>query len=116
MKKRFEHSDENVFADLNLPNPEESLAKAELARQIYHAIKKRKLTQKQAALILNIDQPKVSALIRGQLSGFSLERLFKFLNELGQDITINVNPKPRTHKKGCISIKATDTTESYIRK
>ncbi len=34
MKKEFELSSGNVFADLNLPNPEEALTKAELARQI----------------------------------------------------------------------------------
>ncbi|MFH1831723.1 MAG: helix-turn-helix transcriptional regulator, partial [bacterium] len=83
MKKKFEQSSGNVFADLGLPNPEEALAKAELARQINFVIKKQKLTQKEAALLLGIDQPKISALISGRLSGFSLERLFRFLNELG---------------------------------
>ncbi|MCK4517694.1 XRE family transcriptional regulator [Candidatus Babeliales bacterium] len=53
MKKDFEVSSGNVFADLNLPNAEEVLAKAELVRQI---IKKKKLTQEQAALALGIDQ------------------------------------------------------------
>ena len=109
MKKKFERSSGNVFADLNLSNPEETLAKAELARQIHSIIKKKKLTQKQAALVLGIDQPKVSVLASGKLSGFSLERLFRFLNELGQDVTINVKPKSRAHKKGSISINTSDT-------
>ena len=84
MKKEFELSSGNVFADLNLPNPEEALTKAELARQINHVIKRKKLTQKQAALLLGIDQPKISALTSGKLSGFSLERLINFLNRLGR--------------------------------
>ena len=104
---KFEHSSGNVFADLNVPNPEEALAKAELARQINRVIKKKRLTQKQAALVLGVDQPKISALISGKLSGFSLERLFRFLNELGQDVTINVKPKARTRKKGFLKISAT---------
>ena len=115
MNKKFERSSGNVFADLNLPNSEEALAKAELARQIHLIIKKKKLTQEKAALTLGIDQPKVSALASGKLSGFSLERLFRFLNELGQDVTINVKPKSRIHKKGSISIDTSDSVSNYVR-
>lgn len=106
MKKEFELSSGNIFADLNLLNPEEALTKAELARQINHIIKKKKLTQEKAALLLGIDQPKVSALASGKLSGFSLERLIRFLNELSQDVTINIKTKPRSHKRGSITIGA----------
>ncbi len=115
MNKKFEHSSGNVFADLSLPNSEEALAKAELARQINLIIKKKKLTQKKAALALGIDQPKISALAHGKLSGFSLERLFRFLNDLGQDITINVKPKSRAHKKGSINIETPDSVSNYVR-
>lgn len=80
----------NVFVDLGVENPEEALAKSELARQIAKLIKKKKLTQTQAAEILGIDQPKISALIRGRLRSFSLERLIRFLNELGQDVNITI--------------------------
>jgi predicted XRE-type DNA-binding protein len=114
MKKKFERSSGNVFADLNLPNPGEALAKAELARQIYLIIKKKRLTQEKAALLLGIDQPKVSALISGKLSGFSLERLFRFLNELGQDVTINGKPKAKTQKRGSISINSADSSPAYL--
>jgi predicted XRE-type DNA-binding protein len=37
-----------VFTDLSIENPEEALAKSELARQIANHIKKKKLTQQQA--------------------------------------------------------------------
>ena len=84
----------NVFADLGLPNPEEMLVKAELASKIGEIIETRSLTQMDAAEILGIDQPKVSALIRGRLAGFSTERLFRFLNALGSDVEISVKPKP----------------------
>jgi predicted XRE-type DNA-binding protein len=80
----------NVFADFGLPNPEEALAKAELAHKIIVLIRKRGLTQVQAAKLLGVDQPKVSALLRGHLTGFSLERLMRFLLRLGQDIKITV--------------------------
>ena len=85
----------NVFADLGVPNPEEALAKAELAGKIASLIQERKLTQGKAAKLLGIDQPKVSNLLRGRLAGFSLERLMRFLLLLGQDIRITVEAAPQ---------------------
>jgi len=85
----------NVFADLGVSNPEEALAKAELANKISVIIQERKLTQAKAAKLLGIDQPKVSMLLRGRLIGFSIERLMRFLMLLGQDIKISVYPNPR---------------------
>ncbi|MBA3721242.1 MAG: XRE family transcriptional regulator [Parachlamydiaceae bacterium] len=78
----------NVFADLGFANPVEALAKSDLAILIYDIIKKRKLTQKAAAEILGIDQPKVSNIICGRLSGYTLDRLMKHLVTLGYDIEI----------------------------
>jgi predicted XRE-type DNA-binding protein len=89
---RVEASRGNVFADLKLPQPEEALAKARLAHRICELIAERKLTQAKAAKLLGIDQPKVSALARGLLDGFSTDRLFRFLNALGQDVEIRVRP------------------------
>ena len=97
-EKAYEVSTDNIFADLGLPNPDELLAKAELTHQINTIIKRKKLTQIAAADLLGIDQPKISALSTGKLSGFSLARLFRFLNILDQSITINVSPKKKSKK------------------
>lgn len=94
----------NVFADLGLPNPEELLAKAELANKISVIIQERKLTQAKAAKLLGIDQPKVSMLLRGHLTGFSIERLMRFLLLLGQDIKITVQPSPRTQSRARVLV------------
>ena len=83
----------NVFADLGLSNPDEMLVKAELARKISNAISARHITQAKAAELLGIDQAKVSALMRGRLTGFSLERMFKFLTAFEIDVEIRVRPK-----------------------
>jgi predicted XRE-type DNA-binding protein len=91
-KVDFTVSSGNVFADLGLPAPEEALAKAELAHKIATLFRDRNLTQAQAARLLGIDQPKISALTRGRLSGFSIERLLRFLILLGHDIKITVQP------------------------
>lgn len=111
MKKKIvcEESSGNVFADLGVDNPEEALAKSELARQIAKLIKKKKLTQKQAAEILGIDQPKISALIRGRLRSFSLERLIRFLNDLGQDVSIMISPANSHSKRGHMSISESNS-------
>ena len=84
----------NVFADLGLPNPDLALAKAELVRRIRDLIAGRKLTQARAAEVLGLDQPKVSALVRGRVEGYSLDRLVRFLNALGQRVEISVLPAP----------------------
>lgn len=83
----------NVFADLSLDNVDELLVKAELARRISSIITAQQMTQIEAAQALGIDQPKISALINGKLTGFSTARLFRFLNALGRDVEIVVKPK-----------------------
>ncbi len=91
-KIQGEESSGNVFADIGLPLPEERLAKADLAFRISELIRARGLTQPAAAKLLGIDQPKISRLMRGQLTGFSTERLMQFLTLLGQDVEIVVKP------------------------
>lgn len=83
----------NVFADLGLPNASELQAKADLAHEISRIIDERGFTQAEAAELLGVDQPKISALVRGRLSGFSMERLYRFLNALGKDIEIVVRSR-----------------------
>jgi predicted XRE-type DNA-binding protein len=97
----------NVFADIGLPNPEERLAKADLALRIASALRARRLTQARAARILKIDQPKVSRLLRGRLSGFSTERLMHFLTLLGRDVEIVVKTAPRSRRQGRLRVVAT---------
>jgi predicted XRE-type DNA-binding protein len=108
MGKRIEieEGSGNVFADVGLPNPEERLAKADLAIRIAETIRARRLTQTRAAHILKIDQPKISRLLRGQLSGFSTERLMHFLTLLGRDVEITVKAAPRSRRQGHLRIVA----------
>src|SRR5438046_3136056 len=78
----------NVFADLGFAEPEEELAKAQLASRIQDIIKQRRLTQTAAASLMSIDQPKVSVLLNGRLANFSSARLMRLLTALGQDVEI----------------------------
>jgi predicted XRE-type DNA-binding protein len=95
-RRDFTPSSGNVFADLNLPKADDLLAKAELAAKIIAETQRRRLTQIQAAKTLGVDQPKISALKRGKLSSFSVERLMRFLLLLGRDIEITVKRRPRS--------------------
>jgi len=100
MSRKSDHSPSsgNVYADLGFPDAEEMLVKAELAQKISGIIARRGLTQAEAAELLGVDQPKVSALKRGRISGFSLERLLRFLILLGQDVDIVVKKRSRTRR------------------
>ncbi|MEZ2318937.1 MAG: helix-turn-helix domain-containing protein [Microcoleus sp.] len=94
----------NVYADLGYDNPEEMLLKAQLVRLLSQAIKAKGLNQNQAAEMLGIDQPKVSALVRGQFRGYSLERLFRFLNAFDLDVEVSVKSKPENRARSYINV------------
>ena len=101
---KIERSSANVFEDIGLPDAAALRAKSELVCRICDIIVKRGLTQVQAAKILGINQPKVSALRRGNLGGFSTDRLFRFLNALGSDIEITVKPRGRSSRRPSIRV------------
>jgi predicted XRE-type DNA-binding protein len=101
MAKRIqsEKGSGNVFADIGLPNPEEALAKAEIARQVNRILVARKLSQAEAGMILGIAQPRVSDLIRGRLGRFSLDKLINFAKRSGNDVEIRIKPSRRPRLK-----------------
>src|SRR5580658_7825791 len=101
---KAEKSSGNIFADLGFPRPEQELLKARLALEIYRIIRKRGLTQTEAAKILGVRQPHVSALMRNRGGTFSVERLMDFLTALGQDVEIYV--KPARGQQGEVSLVA----------
>lgn len=87
----------NIFEDLGFPNAEEAQVKSRLAIEIFLIIKAKKLTQKEAAKIMKTDQPHVSDILRGKLSGFTIDRLLRCLLALGKDVEIKIK-KPKTKK------------------
>jgi len=94
----------NVFADLGIPEADHLLAKADLAIELTRIISARGLTQVEAAQVMGVDQPKVSALINGRLDGFSMERLYRFLNAFDRDVEIVVKPKPKSRKAATLKV------------
>lgn len=97
-KIEHEVSSGNVFADIGMAEPVESLAKAELASKVGSIIKHRHLNQTEAAKLLGIDQPKVSRLLRGQLKEFSMTKLLDFMLRLDRDVEIRI----KKHRNGSV--------------
>lgn len=97
--EKFELSSGNVFADLGFRDAEERLLKAKLAHEIAQLIEQKGWTQTQTAARIGLDQPKVSHLLRGRLSGFSADRLFAILNRLGHSVEVRISAKERAPEK-----------------
>jgi len=102
-KRDYEEGSGNVFADLGFRNSKQELLKAKLTVEIYKLLKKRGVTQKEAAKLLGTTQAQVSALMRCKPVSVSVGRLMEFLNILGQDIEVTVRPTARA-KAGDMSV------------
>jgi predicted XRE-type DNA-binding protein len=104
--KVYEDGSENVFADIGVRDPEDSLVRAKLAKQIVEIIEKKGLRQSEIADILGVDQSKVSKLVRGRISGFTSDRLLRFLNRLGCDVKIEIRRTRIVKTRGRVSVVA----------
>ena len=102
-KIEHEKGSGNVFADLGFENPEEELMKSDLTRNIASIISKKKMTQTQVAKILEVDQPRISSLLRGRFDLFSVEMLIHFLQALG----------PRNRKLAHLSVTSYSERPSF---
>src|SRR5262245_47647891 len=96
----------NVFEDLGYPDAAGRQAKLRLAYALNRVLEARKISQADAANVLGITQPKVSALRHYKLAGFSVERLMNLLTALDQDVEIIIRRKPRSRKAARISVVA----------
>jgi predicted XRE-type DNA-binding protein len=88
----------NIFVDIGAAHPERAQARAQVMFLIAEIIRKRGLTQKQATVLLGIPQSKVSCLMNGKLSMFSMDHLFELLNALDSDVEIIIKPKTKEEK------------------
>jgi predicted XRE-type DNA-binding protein len=103
----------SVYEQLGYKDHKEMETKAHLVMEITKAIKKKKITQTQAAEMLGISQPKLSGLLNGHFRGYSIERLMHFLTELGKDVDIIVRSKPR-YRKARVSVSGSRESRSII--
>lgn len=96
----------NVFADLGFAKADELAVETELLRRIIAIIRERKLSQRAAASVLGIDQPKVSALMNGNTRGYSIARMIRFLSALDQDVEIRITPKTHSRPRAVVRVAA----------
>jgi len=86
------YTDGSAFHALGLPDADDLVLRAELLRRIGDLIRARGLTQAAAGQLMGMDQPRVSALVRGQVTRFSTDRLLRALSDLGQDVELRITP------------------------
>jgi len=103
---RIVPSSGNVFTDLGMADAAERQTKVRLAVAINQVLHRRGLSQGKAAELLGVNQPKVSALSKYRLEGFSVERLMRFLTALNQDVEIIIRNRPRARRPGRVYVTA----------
>jgi predicted XRE-type DNA-binding protein len=101
---KITQSSHNVYADIGVAQPEAMLAKAQLAQRVGSIIAARKLTQREAAEIIGVPQPKLSNILRGHFRGVSEAKLMDCLLRLGNDVQIVVKPARRKASIGSLSV------------
>ena len=92
-RERVTRGTGNVLADLGLSDAAERQAKLRLVYALNQVLGARMLSQADAAKVLGVTQPKVSAFRRYKLAGFSLERLMNLLTALDQDVEDEPNER-----------------------
>jgi len=95
---------DNIFADLDLPNPEEELAKSETCIEIYHRIEELGLSPAEAAERVGLSADGIEDIIAGRFGRFGLEQLIRCLNSLGEDVEIVFRRRERPSDKGSLSV------------
>ena len=90
-KNKAHKSSKNIFNDLGHSQATRAFIRSELMLHIKDLIIERELTQAQAAELLGLHQGRVSELMNGKLSKFSLEHLIGILNSLDKKVKIVVD-------------------------
>ena len=92
----------NVFLDIGFTPAEaaELTAKSRLISAISDTIKRRKLTQQEAARRCGTDQPTLSKVLRGRMESVTIDRLTAWLTALGRTVEIRIRPYNAKAKKG----------------
>ena len=88
----YRRGSNDVVGNLGLGDIQMASARTTLARKLNDLLAEMNLSQTEAAELLGIPQPKISAIRNYRLEGISLERLMEALTALGQRVEIKVSP------------------------
>ncbi|MEH2043351.1 helix-turn-helix domain-containing protein [Nostoc sp.] len=89
----FEESSGNVFADLGLSNASELFTRGKIGIQVLRLLSQRNLKQREISKLLDIPQPEVSHLMKGEFQRFSEGKLLIFLKRLDMEISLHLRPR-----------------------
>ena len=94
----------NVFQDLGFSEEEAAglKLKSYLFMALQEVIRQSGMTQKDVAATIGADQPKVSKILKGSFTEFSIERITDYLQKLGYDIHISTVPCPKSRPVGTV--------------
>lgn len=106
VKKDYLTFPTEVQDEMGYADADKRRTKTRLALAVNELLKARKLKQREVAALLNVPQPKVSALKNYRLDHFSVEHLMKCLTALNQDVEIMIRPPPDIGEVGHISVFA----------
>ena len=97
MALKMQRSSGNVFRDLGFPPAEaENLRlRSELMILLEKQIEARDLTQREAARLLGVTQPRVSDLMRGKIDRFSIDGLIEMLGRAGLEVRISTRARTK---------------------
>ena len=109
-REKIHRGSGDVFADIGVAHPQRVLAHAQVMSRITELIRERNVTQKEAGELLDLPQSKVSCLMSGKLSMFSLEHLFALLNALDRDVEIIIKPKTKEEKSATTQVLLATTS------
>jgi len=98
----------NVFLDLGFNEDEAAGLKLRsyLFMALQEIIRKSGMSQTKVAEIMGADQPKVSKIVNGNFSEFSIERITEYLQKLGYDIHVSTVPCPPGRSVGTVVMDA----------
>ena len=82
----------DVFQDLAFPEPEADnlRVRAFLMVELEKLIRRRGLTQTEAAELFGVAQPRVSDLVRGKIDHFTIDSLLNMLTRAGVEVEVRV--------------------------
>jgi predicted XRE-type DNA-binding protein len=115
-KVGIEEGSGNVFADLGLPEADDLLLKSQIVIELHGLMRERRLTQTETAKLMGIAQPDLSNLLRGELRGYSVERLIRMLTAFGRDVEIVVKPPAAKAKTGRVLFKSDEVRPRNVQR
>jgi predicted XRE-type DNA-binding protein len=89
----------NVFADLDLPKPDELFMRGSLLIELGKLMRESGLTQVELAERAGLKQPEVSRLLNGKARGFSTDRLARIAFRLGYMPVIKLERLPQARSR-----------------